>query len=294
MSNSVFLKANAKLNLFLNIKGKLESNYHDMIMINQSIDIYDEIKVSKNFGNGINIIDDKSGIEKKDNIMYKAAKLIDETKQKINIDIEISKNIPMQAGLGGGSSDCAGIINAIDTLYNLNLSYKEKIEYAVKLGADVPFCMFGGSKYVGGIGEKLSDISSDEFLFLVVKPDENMPTNRAFKLFDESKKEYRDTKFLEKIKNNFKKLDLDFVKKYFYNDFEMVISKEFPIINQIKSDFYENKADFAMMSGSGTTVYCIFENEDIRKKAYDNLKKKYKNIFLAKTVNKSIEILDIK
>lgn len=292
MSKSIFVKTNAKLNLFLKINKKLESGYHSMDMINQSISIYDEIRITKNKAKGINILDKSTSINPKDNLIYKAVKLIENDYDKIDVDIEIIKNIPMQAGLGGGSSNSAGVINAIDKLYNLNLSFEQKINYALNLGADVPFCLYGGSKYVYGIGEKLTDISSDNFLFLVVKPDEDMPTNEAFRLFDKSYKKKRDLDFIKEITEKSKKLDLDFIKNNFYNDFEDVICEKFPIINDIKLDFYRNDADFAMMSGSGTTVFSIFKDDTKRQKAYENMKLKYENIFLANTTEKSTEIIE--
>lgn len=284
---NISLRANAKLNLFLKINGITNFGYHDMTMINQSISLYDYIKITKNDNQGIKIIDKTTDIEFKENIMYKTAKIINDQISKIDVDIEINKKIPMQAGLGGGSSDAAAVITGLDHIYNLNLSDEQKIDIAVKVGADVPFCLFGGTKYVGGIGEKINDVKSDNFLFIIIKPDENMPTNQAFMLYDNSEKIKRSTDFLQGIKN----IDLDLIRKNFYNDFEPVISDKFSVIEKIKSDFYKIGASFTMMSGSGTTVYAIFDEEKIRQRAYDYLKNEYKNIFLSNTTKSGIEIV---
>ncbi len=287
--DKISLKTSAKLNLFLKINGINQNKYHDMTMINQSVDIYDFITVVK-AENGIRIKDNTT-INQESNIVYKTAKLINDEIRKIDVDIELSKNIPMQAGLGGGSGDAAGIITALDILYDLKLSDDKKIDLAKRVGADIPFCLFGGSKCVRGIGELIDDVICDDFSYIIIKPDENMPTKEAFALFDKSEKKDVKADFIDEILLKKKKIDIDFVQKYFYNDFEAVIEQKFEIISQIKNDFYKNDAVFSMMSGSGTTVYAIYTDDDLRKKAFENLKSKYKNIFLSNTTKQGVEIL---
>ena len=211
---NIKLRANAKLNLFLKINKVIENKYHDMTMINQSVNLYDEIVISKNNG-GINIIDSTTTIKNTDNIMYKMASKISKEIININVDIAIKKNIPMQAGLGGGSSDAAAVLIGLDKLYNLNLSYDDKINISKSIGADVPYCTFGGDKYVTGIGEKLQDIKSEKFYFIIIKPQENMPTNLAFELFDNSQKTNRDVDFMDELLLKNKELDISIIKKYF-------------------------------------------------------------------------------
>ena len=287
--DKISLKTSAKLNLFLKINGLNQDKYHDMTMINQSVDIYDFITVTKG-RNGIRI-QDNTAIKHEHNIVYKTAKLINDEIRKIDVDIKLSKNIPMQAGLGGGSGDAAGIITALDILYDLKLSDDKKIDLAKRVGADVPFCLFGGSKCVRGIGELIDDVICDDFSYIIIKPDENMPTKEAFALFDKSEKKDVKADFIDEILLKKKKIDIDFVQKYFYNDFEAVIEQKFEIISQIKNDFYKNDAVFSMMSGSGTTVYAIYTDDDLRKRAFENLKSKYKNIFLSNTIKQGVEIL---
>ena len=287
--DKISLKTSAKLNLFLKINGINQNKYHDMTMINQSVDIYDFITVAK-AENGIRIKDNTT-INQESNIVYKTAKLINDEIRKIDVDIELSKNIPMQAGLGGGSGDAAGIITALDILYDLKLSDDKKIDLAKRVGADVPFCLFGGSKCVRGIGELIDDVICDDFSYIIIKPDENMPTKEAFALFDKLEKKDVKADFIDEILLKKKKIDIDFVQKYFYNDFERVMEQKFDIISQIKNDFYKNDAVFSMMSGSGTTVYAIYTDDDLRKRAFENLKSKYKNIFLSNTTKQGVEIL---
>ena len=287
--DKISLKTSAKLNLFLKINGINQNKYHDMTMINQSVDIYDFITVVK-AENGIRIKDNTT-INQESNIVYKTAKLINDEIRKIDVDIKLSKNIPMQAGLGGGSGDAAGIITALDILYDLKLSDDKKIDLAKRVGADVPFCLFGGSKCVRGIGELIDDVICGDFSYIIIKPDENMPTKEAFALFDKSEKKDVKADFIDEILLKKKKIDIDFVQKYFYNDFEAVMEQKFDIISQIKNDFYKNDAVFSMMSGSGTTVYAIYTDDDLRKRAFENLKSKYKNIFLSNTTKQGVEIL---
>lgn len=287
--DKISLKTSAKLNLFLKINGINQNKYHDMTMINQSVDIYDFITVVK-AENGIRIKDNTT-INQESNIVYKTAKLINDEIRKIDVDIKLSKNIPMQAGLGGGSGDAAGIITALDILYDLKLSDDKKIDLAKRVGADVPFCLFGSSKCVRGIGELIDDVICDDFSYIIIKPDENMPTKEAFALFDKSEKKDVKADFIDEILLKKKKIDIDFVQKYFYNDFEAVMEQKFDIISQIKNDFYKNDAVFSMMSGSGTTVYAIYTDDDLRKRAFENLKSKYKNIFLSNTTKQGVEIL---
>lgn len=287
--DKISLKTSAKLNLFLKINGLNQDKYHDMTMINQSVDIYDFITVTKG-RNGIRI-QDNTAIKQEHNIVYKTAKLINDEIRKIDVDIKLSKNIPMQAGLGGGSGDAAGIIAALDILYALKLSDDKKIDIAKRVGADVPFCLFGGSKCVRGIGEIIDDVICDDFSYIIVKPNENMSTKEAFAIFDKLEKKNTDADFIEEILLKKKKIDIDFVQKYFYNDFEKVMEQKFDIITQIKKDFYSNDATFSMMSGSGTTVFAIYTDDDLRKKAYEKLKNKYKSIFLSGTSKQGVEIL---
>ena len=287
--DKISLKTSAKLNLFLKINGLTSNNYHDMTMINQSVDLYDFITVTKG-KNGIKI-QDNTIINQDSNLVYKAAKLINDEITKIDVDIKLDKNIPMQAGLGGGSGDAAGIIAALDILFDLKIDKANKIELAKKIGADVPFCLFGGSKCVQGIGEVIDNVICDDFSYIIIKPSVNMPTKEAFTLFDKHGKTKDKLDFIDDILNKKEKIDIDFVKNHFYNDFEQIIEQKFDIINQIKNDFYKNGADFSMMSGSGTTVYAIYTDDDLRKKAYNNLKKKYDNIFLSSTTKQGVEIL---
>lgn len=287
--DKISLKTSAKLNLFLKINGLTSNNYHDMTMINQSVDLYDFITVTKG-KNGIKI-QDNTFINQDSNLVYKAAKLINDEITKIDVDIKLDKNIPMQAGLGGGSGDAAGIIAALDILFDLKIDEANKIELAKKIGADVPFCLFGGSKCVRGIGEVIDDVLCDNFSYIIIKPSENMSTKEAFTLFDKHGKTKDKLDFIDDILTKKEKIDIDFVKNHFYNDFEQIIEQKFDIINQIKKDFYKNGADFSMMSGSGTTVYAIYTDDDLRKKAYNNLKKKYDNIFLSSTTKQGVEIL---
>ena len=215
--DKISLKTSAKLNLFLKINGLTSNNYHDMTMINQSVDLYDFITVTKG-KNGIKI-QDNTIINQDSNLVYKAAKLINDEITKIDVDIKLDKNIPMQAGLGGGSGDAAGIIAALDILFDLKIDKANKIELAKKIGADVPFCLFGGSKCVRGIGEVIDNVICDDFSYIIIKPSVNMPTKEAFTLFDKHGKTKDKLDFIDDILTKKEKIDIDLFKNHFYNDF---------------------------------------------------------------------------
>ena len=279
------LKAYAKINLAIDLLGKRADGYNEVKMIMQTIDICDDICLSK-IEEGIVIDCDNKNIPKDSkNIAYKAADIM---LSKYNIDcglkINISKNIPVEAGLGGGSADAALVIEGINMLFNLKLDLDVLLEIGKQIGADVPYCICKSTALATGIGEEIVRLPNFDCVDLVViKPNFGVSTKSVYEEFDYMLKKRRPNfeRLIDAIENrNISDVALNMV-----NVLETVTEKNNPIIKSIKSRLLELGAIGAMMSGSGPTVFAIFENEGIAKSAYQKLKdNKTYQCYLTKTI----------
>lgn len=247
--------AYAKINIRLNVLGKKENNYHDLYMLNAKTTLCDEIEIIKSDVNKV-----KYSIEKLNNLENDLClNVLNEMKIKYSITdnyyIYIKKNIPMGAGLGGGSSDVACIINAIDEINNLNLSLEEKISIGLKYGADVPYCLINEPAIVEGIGEKITILNQSlKQNIIIVYPNIHVSTKEVF----------------EKVINYSNSLDLETVKKYIYNneydkllvnDLEEPSFKLNKELKQIKDVLV--KYCPTIMSGSGSSMLMFTNDENI-------------------------------
>ena len=280
-----------KINLFLDIKGKLPSGYHLIKTIMQSIDLHDEIYIDEISENKIIIeCSDKNIPTDNKNTCFKAAELIKDI-YKINtgVKITINKLIPSEAGLAGGSGNSAAVLAGLNRLWNLTLTKEEIQSIGLKIGADVPFCLTGGTYLAEGIGEKLTKLK--DFIWdniLVIKPDFNMST--AFVYSELSKDKYNlytENNIIAFIENR----SFTDVASSIANTLESVVEKIHPEINTIKDVMNMNNAVAAMMTGSGSAIYGLFPDKESMDTAYKILKKTYIKSFKTKTVNKGIELL---
>ncbi|MEJ5287137.1 MAG: 4-diphosphocytidyl-2-C-methyl-D-erythritol kinase [Candidatus Kapaibacterium sp.] len=261
--NNVY-KSYAKINLGLEILEKRPDGYHNIYSIFLPITLFDEIhfKTASNFT--ITIEPNNIEIQFKENIIYKTIKLI-QNKYKININslhIHLVKRIPIGAGLGGGSSNAATTLLALNELFKLNLDKEQLIELARKLGADVPFFIDPRPSLVSGIGDIIEPIDFPfDFDILVVYPNFQISTAYAYSLIENliPKKPTN----IQKVINSL--LDLSTFKEYFSNDFEKYLFPKFPALGEIKSKLYELGAQFASLSGSGSAVYGVFQKGSINK-----------------------------
>ena len=250
--NSISLKSRAKINLSIDVIGKREDGYHIVEMIMQTIDLYDDIKLKELEEDNIIIKSECSYIPlNEDNIVYKAAKLIKEKMDiKKGIEIFIKKNIPVAAGMAGGSSNAAAVLVGLNELWKLCLSKDELRDLGLKLGADVPFCIEGGTALAEGIGEKLTYIKgiNKDVNILVCKPDIFVSTKEVYQSLDIKNIEKRpDNKLLiEKLKND----DIVSVSNNMVNVLEEVTSKKYSDIKVIENIIAKNGAMGTMMSGS--------------------------------------------
>ena len=270
----VSIKAYAKLNLTLDVSKKRADGYHDIESIFQSISLFDRLEIERT-QSGISVITD-SKIDEKDNICYKAASLFfSESGIAGGATIRLTKNIPIAAGLGGGSTDGAATLKGLNTLYNSPLSDDTVLALCTKLGADVPFCLFGGTAYASGIGEKLRKIP--DFMdcdIIIIKNATKPSTAELYKRLDECEITKRpDT---AAVLCAIKKGDLYSACDNFYNVFSLVWGNN---LNTVEDDLKKEGAITAKLSGSGPTIFGIYEKGK-GKTAYNNLCKKYKDIYL--------------
>lgn len=290
--NSIDLKSRAKVNLSIDVLGKREDGYHLVEMIMQTIDLYDKLKITEIEENSILIKSNSLDIPlNEDNIMYKAVNLL---KNQFNIEkgieISIEKNIPVAAGMAGGSSNAAAVLVGLNKLWNLGLSESELKDIGLKLGADVPFCITGGSALAEGIGEELTNIKGlpEDLNILVCKPNIFVSTKEVYQSLnmDKVKRRPKNKELIDALQ----KEDVKFISENMVNVLEEVTSLKYSEIGQIEDIMIKNKALGSMMSGSGPTVFGLFDNKDCAIKAKKDLQAKYNQVYLVKSSNKGVEI----
>lgn len=265
----IYLKARAKINLALDVISKREDGYHNLIMIMQTLNLHDTIYIKKADANTLKLSTNINRLPVNEkNIVYKAAQvLIEKYNIKDGVIINLHKNIPISAGLGGGSSDCASTLIGMRTLFKLNITNDELLQIGKSLGADVPYCLQRGTMLAEGIGDKLTKLPDHPPVYvLLAKPPINVSTALIFSQFDNTKVMSRPN--IEEMITNLKNKNLKKVASGFCNVLETVTEKMHPIIISIKEIMISNNALGAIMSGSGPTVYGYFENKKDANKAF--------------------------
>jgi 4-diphosphocytidyl-2-C-methyl-D-erythritol kinase len=270
---SLNLLSPAKINLRLEIFSKRPDNYHEIRTIFHKISIFDKISLEKIPGNVVQIIIDNPAIPTDNtNLAVKAANsILNYADIKPGIKIDIKKNIPSGAGLGGGSSNAAITLKGLNTLLNLNIPEQILSNLAVKLGADVPFFLTDSSTaYATGIGEEIKPIETyDKLWFLVIFPGFTVSTAWAYNSINKY------NLLTKRTNNNIIKnysLDIKTVKSLLYNDFESVVNKRHAEIPKIKELLIKTGAQGAMLSGSGSSVFGIFPDKASAENASLNFK----------------------
>lgn len=278
------IKAYAKINIALDVVGKRDDGYHLLKMIMQTVDLYDILELEK-CNSGINLKCNKHYVPTDEkNLAYKAAKLFMETYSiKSGVNINIVKNIPVSAGMAGGSTDAAAVIKMMNKMFNINASDDELEQLALKIGADVPYCINGGTALCEGIGEKITKLQpfKDKILVLV-KPPFGVSTKEVYKSFDLSRVVFHPK--TDEIINAMNNDDLYFVANNMKNLLENVTLKKHKVISNIKNDMKEYGAISSMMSGSGPTVFAFFDDMLKAQKCYDEMKKRFKDVFITRTI----------
>ncbi|MBQ2389155.1 MAG: 4-(cytidine 5'-diphospho)-2-C-methyl-D-erythritol kinase [Clostridia bacterium] len=279
--------AYAKINLFLKVVGKRNDGLHDLDMIMQSISLADKITVEETDTDGITTLCDCDILD--DNIAETAAveyfKWANMANQNISISIE--KNIPISAGLAGGSADAAAVLYLLNRIYK-KLSDDELRTLAGKIGADVPFCLIGGTARVMGFGDRIEkqDVV-DNYHLVLVKSGIKKSTGFMYSLIDGSN-EVSDAnagELLEKME-----MEQNDAYRLMHNDFMQFWNDEKSI--EVQNDLIGYGADAVSLSGSGPTFFGVFNEKDAAEKCFANLKTKYDEIYLCRPVSSGIEIIE--
>lgn len=274
------LKAYAKINLTLDILRKVDSGYHEINSVMQQIKLHDDVFLKKINGDEIKVRCNK---EIKGNLAHKAALLLkNKFDVKEGVEIKIEKNIPIAAGLSGGSTDAAATLTGLNSLWNLELTKDELMGLASDIGKDVPFHIIGGACRVSGMGEEVKKINSLKMDMVIINPGFRISTKEAYNNLDlnETGKKLKTDDMIKAINNR----NINEAAADLHNDFELSIMKKHPVIKKIKEDLIKNNSLNALMTGSGPTVFGIFENEDKARNAYDNLKDKFNFVCMTKTI----------
>ena len=279
------LKARAKINLGLDVVRKREDGYHEVRMIMQMINLYDRITLRRSTEPGIRVTTNLPYLPvNEDNLVYRAAKLLmEEFKVTEGAEIELQKYIPVAAGMAGGSSDAAAVMVGVNRIFHLGLTKKQLMERGVKIGADVPFCIMRGTALAEGIGEVLTPLPAMPHCSLVIaKPKIHVSTKFVYgNLKANELKEHPD---IDGQVQALREGSLEQLVAKMGNVLETVTIPAYPVIDEIKKTMLKNDAMGAMMSGSGPTVFGVFEREERAQEVCRLLKKEgaAKQIYLVR------------
>ena len=262
------LKALGKINLGLDVLGKRPDGYHDVRMVMQTIYLYDQITITKRKESGIGLSTNLFYLPvNENNLAYRAAKLLmDEFEIRSGVDIFLEKHIPVAAGMAGGSANAAAVLYGINRMFDLGLSMEELMKRGVSLGADVPYCIMRGTVLAEGIGEILTPLPPmPRCQIVVAKPPVSVSTKMVYEKIDSRRiVEHPD---IDGIIEGLKEGDVTKIASRMGNVLEQVTVEEYPVIDKIKKLMNEGGAKGAMMSGSGPTVFGIFTEKSLAKKA---------------------------
>ena len=273
--DEIRLKARAKINLGLDVLRRREDGYHEVKMVMQTVDLFDDLSFRKLEEDCILVSTDKEELAgDESNLVYKAVKLVKDTFGiRRGVAADLTKRIPMAAGMAGGSADAAAAIHGMDRLFSLGLSLEEKQKLGVKIGADVPYCLMGGTALSEGNGEKLTALPAPPPAFLVIaKPDIDVSTAFVYgNLHVDTLKRHPD---IDGMVRCIREGDLRGIAARMENVLETVTAVRYPVVEEIKSFLKEEGALNALMSGSGPTVFGIYEEERTAEKAFERLKER--------------------
>lgn len=284
----ISVKALAKINLGLDVVRRREDGYHEVRMVMQTIHLFDRLEMSKNSSGEISITTNLSFLPtNQNNLVYRAADLLREEFQiKDGLTINLHKHIPVAAGMAGGSTDAAAVLYGMNRMFNLGLKREELMERGVKIGADVPYCIMRGTALAEGIGEKLTALPPMvKCPVLIAKPQISVSTKFVYENLRLNDKTVHPD--IDALVENIRKKDLNAVASEMGNVLETVTIPNYPVIAQIKEHMLEHGAVGAMMSGSGPTVFGLFEDGDTAVAAYEKMKESglAKQVYLTSIYN---------
>lgn len=287
-NNDISLKALAKINLGLDVVRRREDGYHEVRMIMQTIQLYDRLDIKRTQEPGIQIQTNLSFLPvNENNLIYKAAKLLmDEFSITDGVSVKLDKRIPVAAGMAGGSTDAAAMLIGVNRLFSLGLTKRQLMERGVQIGADVPYCIMRGTALAEGIGEALSPLPPMvKCPVLIAKPSISVSTKFVYQNL-----KLDDTTIhpdIDRLIDDIKAKNLHDIAAHMGNVLETVTIPNNPVIDEIKKHMLSNGAVGAMMSGSGPTVFGLFDDEDTAKKAYKAMRSSHlaRQVYLTSVYN---------
>lgn len=269
------LKAYGKINLGLDVIRKRSDGYHDLDMVMQMVDVYDDVILTRIEGAEIVVRTDTAVLSNgKDNLAYMAAKmLMDEFGIDQGLEITIRKRIPIAGGMAGGSSDCAATLTGVNQMFDLGLSTEELMERGVRLGADVPYCILGGTAIARGIGDILTPLPTPPKCHVIIaKPPVSVSTAFVYGNIKPDKIKKRPD--IDGMVSAIRTQDLYKLAKSLYNVMEDITVPQYPIIQEIKMVMLNNGALNSIMSGSGPTVFGLYDDKGKAEQTVELLKEK--------------------
>lgn len=254
------LRAYAKINLGLDVVGRMPNGYHEVRMIMQTVDISDVLTFTR-AESGIALTTDEGELPlNEDNLIWRAARLIQEECGAGGVCVYLEKHIPIAAGMAGGSTDAAATLRGMRQLYGLDITDQRLMELGVRIGADVPYCVMGGTALAEGIGEKLTPLPAPpEAILVVAKPDINVSTKYVYEHLD-AQPDYPHPD-IDGMITALRTQDLCGITSRLGNVLESVTEAKYPAIGELKRTMLEHGARGSLMSGSGPTVFGIFTDE---------------------------------
>jgi len=265
MHQQLKCKSFAKINLCLHVLNKRNDGYHEIESIFDTINIYDKLSFKINNSNDIRFTSDSKKINPVDNLITRTYKEISNIYNITGIDVQLKKNIPIGAGLGGGSSNAAVTLHALNSLFKLNISSKKLMEIAQKIGSDVPFFINGGSAIVRGRGEIIEKIDRDEKFYIIVISDLLIHTKDIFE-------NLRSNSYVDTVKN------VDLLKSQ-HNCLESLVMSKYPTLKETK--YWLSSFGRVRMSGTGSTLYIEYDNYESAEKANREIGRKYKSLMVS-------------
>lgn len=284
----IAVKALAKINLGLDVVRKREDGYHEVKMVMQTIHLFDRLEMKKTQADEITITTNLTFLPtNENNLVYKAAKLLkDEFSIKDGIDVKLHKHIPVAAGMAGGSTDAAAVLYGMNSMFELGLSKGELMQRGVKIGADVPYCIMRGTALAEGIGEKLTALPPMvKCPVLIAKPQISVSTKFVYENLKLNEGIVHPD--IDTLVSDIEAKDLPKIAADMGNILETVTIPNYPVISQIKDLMKEQGALNAMMSGSGPTVFGLFDTEETAVRAYEKMRKSglAKQVYLTSIYN---------
>ena len=276
----------AKINLYLKIGKKLGSGYHNIQSVMQRIELSDNISIEPVNEDRIMVESTNPELSGEENLAYQVALLLKKKyKVRHGVKIYIEKNVPLEAGLGGGSSDAATTLVHLNKLWGLKLKEKQLVELGSQIGSDVPFFIGENAALVEGIGDKIKRIKKSFSINIVlINPGFRVSTKWTYSAFDRQKPKIKTKADISSLIRAIEKKDIKEIANNLHNDFESIVTKKYKVINEIKNNLLRNDALNALVSGSGPTVFGVFNSIYEARETFFKIQYDYPFVFLTKTI----------